>query len=276
MKRIDVKRIPSFDPKKYKRKKVATADGPLRIDEPCDVYCGNEHIISIRILPEKCRDVAKELIRVKFDWNQRTGGERTLSRIFGYVPRRPVFMKNFCSSTNMHEDAPNAYRELELLADTVNQMYKEALSNTWQTHNVTTEQVLDDWRIKGTVFTSGIVNKNNALVYHYDRGNFKDVYSCQVSFTKGLSGGNLLYPEFGFHIALPDNSVTFFDGQKYMHGVSPIRLKNKYSYRYTIVYYSLKNMWTCLPIGEELKNAQITEADRVKIKKERINAKIRR
>ena len=276
MKRIDVKRIPSFDPKKYKRKKVATADGPLRIDEPCDVYCGNEHIISIRILPEKCRDVAKELTRVKFDWNQRTGGERTLSRIFGYVPRRPVFMKNFCSSTNMHEDAPNAYRALELLADTVHQLYKEALSNTWQTHNVTTEQVLDDWRIKGTVFTSGIVNKNNALVYHYDRGNFKDVYSCRVSFTKGLSGGNLLYPEFGFHIALPDNSVTFFDGQKYMHGVSPIRLKNKYSYRYTIVYYSLKNMWTCLPIGEELKNAQITEADRVKIKKERINAKIRR
>ena len=60
-----------------------------------------------------------------------------------------------------------------------------------------------------------------------------------------------------------------------MHGVSPIRLKDKYSYRYTIVYYSLKNMWTCLPIGEELKNAQKTEADRAKIKAERINAKIR-
>ena len=114
------------------------------------------------MLPEKCRDVAKELTRVKFDWNQRTGGERTVSRIFGYVPSRHVFMKNFCSSTNMHEDAPDAYRKLELLADTVNQMYREALGNTWQSHNATTEQVLDDWRIKGTVFTSGIVNKNNA------------------------------------------------------------------------------------------------------------------
>lgn len=275
MKRIEVQRIPNFDPKKYKRKKVATADGPLRINEPCDVYCGDEHIISIRMLPEEYREVAKYLSRVKFDWNQRTGGEKTLSRIFGYVPRRPVFMKNFCSATNMHQDAPAAYSKLENLAAVVNKMYKETLGHTWQSHNATTEQVLNDWRIKETVFTSGIVNKNNALVYHYDRGNFKDVYSCQVSFTKGLSGGNLLYPEFGFHIVLPNNSVTFFDGQKYLHGVSPLRLRNKYSYRYTIVYYSLKNMWTCLPIGEELKHAQRTEADRAKIKKDRINAKVR-
>ena len=102
------------------------------------------------------------------------------------------------------------------------------------------------------MFTSGIVNKNNQLNYHYDSGNFRGVYSNMLVFKGDVSGGHLVIPEINISLEVADNSITIFDGQDLLHGVSPIKYLHKESYRYSIVYYSLERMWQCMEVGEEI------------------------
>jgi len=103
-----------------------------------------------------------------------------------------------------------------------------------------------------SIFTSGIVNENNPLKYHFDTGNFKDVFSCMVVFKNGVENGFLSLPEYDVGFQLPNNSIFLFDGQGILHGVTPITRQTPESYRYSVVYYSLKRMWQCLEIDEEL------------------------
>ena len=57
-----------------------------------------------------------------------------------------------------------------------------------------------------------------------------------------------------------------FDGQGIMHGVTPITYESPLSYRYSIVYYSLKQMWKCLTIDEELVRIRNKKTQREKIR----------
>jgi hypothetical protein len=119
-------------------------------------------------------------------------------------------------------------------------------------HNDKSKIIKDDWKIEGTPFSSGIINKNNALKYHFDSGNIKQVYSNMVCFKKNCEGGYLVLPEFDVALEVANKSITFFDGQDIMHGVSPFKLKTYDGYRFTIVYYTLQQMWKCEPIDEEI------------------------
>ena len=73
-----------------------------------------------------------------------------------------------------------------------------------------------------------------------------------VVFKGGVSGGFLSLPEYRAGVELKDNSLFMFDGQSILHGVTPIKKHNPNSYRYSIVYYSLRQMWKCLTIDEEV------------------------
>mgnify|MGYP003336309376 FL=1 len=114
------------------------------------------------------------------------------------------------------------------------------------------EKIKNEWVIKGTPFTSGIVNKDNPLKYHFDSGNFKGVLSNMVAFKKNMNGGRLIIPAYNIKLEIEDGSLSVFDGQSILHGVSPFDKKNNDAYRYTIVYYSLEQMWKCETINDEL------------------------
>ena len=48
--------------------------------------------------------------------------------------------------------------------------------------------VRPEWRIPGTIFTSGIINKNNPLRYHRDAGNFPRLWSCMYAIAADCGG----------------------------------------------------------------------------------------
>jgi hypothetical protein len=73
-----------------------------------------------------------------------------------------------------------------------------------------------------------------------------------IVFKGGIQGGHLSVPEYGLRFKLPNNSLFMFDGQGLLHGVTPIKMESPASYRYSIVYYTLKRMWQCLEVNEEL------------------------
>ena len=65
-------------------------------------------------------------------------------------------------------------------------------------------------------------------------------------------GDTWFIPEIDISLEVADNSLTIFDGQDLLHGVSPIEYIHEESYRYSVVYYSLERMWQCMTVGEEI------------------------
>jgi hypothetical protein len=81
---------------------------------------------------------------------------------------------------------------------------------------------------------------------------------------EGMKGGWLVLPEYDARFFLRNNSIFMFDGQQILHGVTPMAKEREDGYRYSIVYYSLRGMWKCLTLTEEL--AQARGKERAKLR----------
>ena len=73
-----------------------------------------------------------------------------------------------------------------------------------------------------------------------------------IVFKKDCQGGYLSCPEYDIGFEVEDNSVILFDGQNILHGVTQFQNLTRLSYRYSIVYYTLQQIWNCLPLNEEI------------------------
>lgn len=198
------------------------------------------------------KEVVDALKRIKYSEHTRSDGLKTRSRVFGFKPR--VTMRaDFCSSTSLATEAPTEHAIICSLAEKIEKYYLASNPKGFAEHKKMVEsQIKAEYRIGSSVFTSGIINKNNPLKYHFDSGNFKKVYSCMPVFKVGVSGGHLALPEYGVGIELKDKSIFLFDGQGILHGVTPIKYDSPLSYRFSIVYYSLQQIWKCLTLTDEL------------------------
>lgn len=197
-------------------------------------------------------DIMWALNRIRYEENTRTTGLKTRSRIFGYNPRN-VIRKDFCSLVSLAVEQPTEHAIVCKYGIQIAGLYSQYTPEVYTQHQeIMKAKVLDEWAIRDTPFTSGIINKNNPLKYHFDSGNFKGVYSCMAVFKKDVRGGYLSLPEYGVGVSLPHNSVFMFDGQSVLHGVTPITKTSPQATRYSIVYYSLQQIWNCLPLSDEI------------------------
>ena len=105
--------------------------------------------------------------------------------------------------------------------------------------------VHEDWRIvPGSLWTSGNVNLSSALPYHRDRANF-ETWSGMPVIRRGMRGGRLDVPESGVTLPCRDGWVVFFNGNKLVHGVTPMKPLDDNAYRYSVVHYALRGMKDC-------------------------------
>lgn len=208
------------------------------------------------------RAIMHALENIRYEENTRSRGLKTRSRIFGYSPR-VTYRKDFCSTTSLAIESPRQHAIVCQYGVQIADLYSEYTPETYKAHqDILSKKVLNEWAIKDTPFTSGIINKNNPLKYHFDNGNFKNVYSCMAVFKRDIRGGYLSLPEYGIGINLPHNSVFMFDGQSVLHGVTPITKLNDNAVRYSIVYYSLQQIWNCLPLTEEIARIRNRKTER--------------
>lgn len=200
---------------------------------------------------------------IKYESSDRTAGLKTTSAIFGFSPKIAL-RKDFCSATAMARNFPKQHFIICEFSKELTKLYEEFFPETLKRHySLADSKVRKEWKLEGTPFTSGIVNKNNPLKYHHDAVNFKDVLSNMIVFKKDVKGGRLACPEYDVRFNCDDNHVVIFDGAQILHGVTPIiRSDSADSYRYSVVYYSLEQMWKCDSINEEVERIR-------KVKKER-------
>lgn len=267
-----------LDLKEYIKRSAKETDYDTLITEPTMLMVDGEIKVVYDHLNFDTSSIVDALRRVKYATGKRSRGLVSTSRILGYRPRNEM-RQNYCSTTSLAGEAPKEHKIVADFALQLEQFYKKHNPDGYQRHKQTAEEkIRKDWRIEGeSIFTSGIINKNNPLKYHFDTGNFTDVYSMMTVFKAGIEGGYLALPEYGIGFALPNNSVFMFDGQGILHGVTPIKYTSPAGYRYSVVYYTLKRMWQCLEINEEIARVRtektikervrmevpLTEADRI-------------
>lgn len=197
-------------------------------------------------------DVVNAIKKIRYDTGMRSRGLKSQSRIFGYRPRLEM-RQDYCSSTSLAQESPSEHAVICSAAKRIEGFYSKEAPTIYEKHkNEVEKKIRRTYRIADSVFTSGIINKNNPLKYHFDTGNFVDVSSAMLVFKGGSTGGHLSVPEYGVGFELKNNSLFMFDGQGILHGVTPIKKESPLAYRYSIVFYSLKRIWQCLEVDEEL------------------------
>jgi hypothetical protein len=184
----------------------------------------------------------------------RAGGMRNASRTFGMAPRSVVLKRESCRPASLSWDNPEAQMILNEAASALAKSLRELLPEIYAEDSQILEQVLPEWRMtEDALWTSGVINQSSQLPYHRDRANF-ETWSAMPVLRRGMSGGHLSMPEYGITVNCRDGWSLLFNGHRYVHGVTPMKLKSKDGYRYSIVFYALRGMKDChtyaLEVGE--------------------------
>lgn len=196
----------------------------------------------------------------KFATSRRQSGVASRSLIFGFSPRMPVQQRDYCNQARLNTNFPETKEVLFEYAKQFSSLYGKIFPERHQHSLDAVQNVLPDWRIPDSVYTSGIINLDNPLQYHYDAGNFEGTWSTMAVFKKNTMGGHLVLPDYNVKVACGDSSLFIFDGQSELHGVTPI-IKQPDGYRYSVVFYALEAMCKCGNPKDELKRAQISRTN---------------
>jgi len=263
MKEIILERKADFDSKVLQYKSVLESDYSLLIKENTIIRdkSTGEIVVVYLVLNDDLSDLRKSVISLKYAKGRRTAGLKTQDKVFGYISRLGV-ANDYCSTAMFAKSNPKEHSIVCDFGQNLARLYEKYVPEIYQKHkDIVFSKVKKNWIIPNSVFTSGIINKNNQLNYHFDRGNFKNVYSNMIAFKKDMGGGYLSIPEYDIGLEIADSSVTLFDGQKILHGVTPLKFLTPEAYRYTLVYYSMENMWKCMSPQEELDRVKKLKTD---------------
>ncbi len=238
--------------------------GPVLIDGPAlvrDADTGDVVLAHVPVVDSIDLDLigtAAEAVDYPGARMKRANGMFNRAATFGYRPRLPVYMQPGCSGNVMNVEQPELAGTFEAAATLVQPYYREHSPDRYERHLELARAIDPAWRMGGAdgMFTQGIVNHTTAHPYHTDGGNFPDVWSGMLVARRDTVGGELVVPEYGVRLACPHGFVVLFDGQRLMHGVTPIVPTGPHPRRFTVVYYALSAMRQCLPPDDEVAYAQ--------------------
>jgi hypothetical protein len=259
--RIQVSKL-DIDERSLFKRRALESDCQRVISEPTVICENGKPIIVYDRFNGDLRDLEWSAKTTRYQTGKRTTGLVSTSRIFGFRPNNEI--RNLpCSMTSYMMEQPKQSAIILRYAKQISSQYQQACPEEYAEQlEAVSRQVLPEWRIGLTPFTSGIINKNNPLKYHYDTGNFSGLMSCMIVLKNEVQGGHLSIPKYGIKLDLSNGALVFFDGQSILHGVTPIVKESYRSYRYSLVFYSLKKMCNCLPISDELKRIRVSRTKR--------------
>lgn len=176
-------------------------------------------------------------------------------RTFGYKPRSAMRRADNCSPTTLTHDRPDADAALRRVAARLTDLFVEEIPAVAEKDRQTLKEVLEEWRLGDSIWTSGVINWSATLPYHRDTMNY-DSWSAMPVLRWQMAGGYLHLPEYDMVISCRNGWQVSFWGRGLVHGVTPMRPKVDGAYRVSIVYYSLRGMRSCREWAEEVANAR--------------------
>lgn len=209
-------------------------------------------VVLVYLVPieEDCRVLVNVLRHMDIPLTDRMGGMESQWRTFGSRPPNP-YRHLPCGIADLAREDPHAHAVLCSYARVVNRYYQRYGPAVYARAERKVRQIRPRWQLEQSPFTSGIVNKDGELPYHYDKTNFKHVWSGMIGLKQEVKGGYLSVPAYNLAVAVADKSLTLFDGQSLLHGVTPMTV-GPAGFRYTVVFYSRAGLVKCLRPGEEV------------------------
>lgn len=260
MKTIDVSKRP-LNVKDFEKRSAKANDCSTLIRESCVLKEDGKVVLVYLKDFVKDNSLLSLLQKIQYNRTDRSRGLITNSRIFGWSPRI-THRRDYCSSTGLAEDFPFENMVVCDLAVSVEKIYRDFAPEIWSEHRLKAGKIRDDYHLSESVYTSGIINKDNPLNYHFDSGNIPDTFSSMIVLREDVEGGFLNLPEYDVALDCANGSLVIFNGQGILHGVSPIQKLSSSAVRFSIVYYSLLSLWKCLPLNEEIARIRERKAQR--------------
>jgi hypothetical protein len=269
-------KLPEYETTRLLEKKEAdavvgnmVADIPPNITE-AGIYRDadtGEAILMYAPYPAKVTPLRRAVLKTHYSTTLRSSGTRNVSRTFGMTTRSAVLQREACTPTSLTYEDPESQMALNITANNLAEYLREQLPEVFDHDYREMDVVLPEWRMtEDALWTSGVINQSSALPYHRDGANF-DTWSAMPVVRRGMDGGNLHMPEYGMTIACKDGWALWFNGYKYVHGVTPMSVRQKDGYRYSIVFYAKRGMKDChtyaVEIGEARKRRKKREAGMV-------------
>lgn len=226
-----------------------------------------EAVLMYAPYPEKVTPLRAAVLKTHYSTTLRSSGTRNVSRTFGMTTRSAVLQREACTPTSLTYEDPESQMTLNDTSDVLASYLREQLPEVFEKDYQEIDVVLPEWRMtEDTLWTSGVINQSSPLPYHRDGANF-DTWSAMPVVRRGMDGGNLHMPEYDMTIACKDGWALWFNGYKYVHGVTPMSVRQKDGYRYSIVFYAKRGMKDChtyaVEIGEARKRRKEREAGMV-------------
>lgn len=172
-------------------------------------------------------------------------GVPTVSSVFGSVPKNGIRRSKCMPASRNKKEKSNFFRITKLAELLANEYEKHMPAQYKKDAQVVYDLVEKDYLFKGLPFSTFNANVNQLIKYHTDSGNFKGVMSNVLISRYGVSGGELVFPEYGFALAQENGFYSVFDGQKEIHGVAECKFVSKDAYRCSFVFYTLEQMKNC-------------------------------
>lgn len=211
-------------------------------------------------------------LRFKVKWDDvavstsqsRMSGIRTVSRVFGYTGPKPLRRRYGGSAAQIHRENPRLSQLLEDVTPDLWALFAgEAPEAAGDHFEKVKDRIHPDWWFGVCPWTSGVINRTSLLPYHRDSGNIAGTWSAMLCLRRGVEGGHLTLPEYDVTLAIPNHSVTVFNGQQQWHGVTPMTVKGE-AYRYTLVWYAKSDLAACGPASEEAHRAALAATEKSK------------
>src|SRR5258708_14375356 len=208
---------------RYKGRGAQDNDFATLITEPTTVYDEEEQAVTMVYLApiaEDTRVLVDVLRHISIGTGARPGGMRTRSRVIGYQPRLAIH-QDYCAAASLAAEDPQAHAIVCAYAAVVPRYYARAGPSVYAHHAQEAAKVLPDWTLEGTAFTSGIVNRDNPLPYHFDSANFTCVCRNMLGFKRGVSGGHPSVPEDDLRLEWADKYPRMFVRQGVLRRETP-------------------------------------------------------
>lgn len=229
------------------------------IDEEAIIYDNKGNLLAVYIKWPYGKDLIRKLCKfLKFNKQTRQSGITSQTIMLNASPRK--HLEDRCTLASLRAQRPDLHEHFMEAGIKMSKLYRQFFKAEFVQQLISTytgpNKVLAPYRIRLTPFTSGVVNKNGALPYHFDSVNTPGGISCMRIFKEDVRGGELILPELNIGFTCQDDYVLLFDGKAFLHGVTEIELMSDSACRYTIVYYNNQGMKLCLSPEEEQRRFQ--------------------
>jgi hypothetical protein len=170
----------------------------------------------------------------------RSNGQRTHSAVFGWTAPLAIRKRYVPTLAALDRDDRTLAGLLRAGATTWADLLRVTLPQVAADAESATAAVGSAWRLGDSWWTSGVINRDAALLYHRDANNLP-AWSAMLVVRAGVSGGHLHIADYDLLLPCRDGDVICFPGYRLVHSVTPIRKRLSGGYRVTVVHYPVKS-----------------------------------